>query len=205
VRVRTDQKRHEILKAARAVIEEVGYRGASMSAIAARLGGSKATLYGYFATKERLFAAAMVDAVEARGDALLALLDAQDPDLGRVLRAFGFAYLAFVTSGEIIAQSRTAIAEAAASELGKELYTLGPKRAWDAICVYLADRTAEGKLRCTAPRLAAYQLKSLIEAGIMEPQLFGVAPLFDPTEVVDSAVRVFMASYGRPAGGADET
>ncbi|MDQ2078637.1 TetR/AcrR family transcriptional regulator [Xanthobacteraceae bacterium Astr-EGSB] len=204
VRVRTDEKRHEILKAARAVIEEVGSHRASMTAIAARLGGSKATLYGYFATKERLLAAAMVDAVEARGLDLLTILNSQDTDAGRVLTAFGAAYLPFVTSAEITSLSRTAIAEAATSEFGRELYALGPQRVWAAVSAYLAGQMAEGKLRRAAPDLAAFQFKGLIEAGILEPRLFGVEPRFDPKEVVADAVAVFMASYGVPTGGADE-
>jgi AcrR family transcriptional regulator len=204
VRVRTDEKRREILRVARAVIEEVGYHRASMTAISARLGGSKATLYGYFATKERLFAAAMVDSLEARGEELLAILDTQDADVGRVLTTFGTAYLPFVTCTEIISLSRTAIAEAPTSEFGKELYALGPQRMWDAVSAYLAERMAEGRLRRASPDLAALQFKGLLEAGIMEPHWFGVRPHFEAAEVVASAVEVFMTSYGLPAGGSGE-
>jgi AcrR family transcriptional regulator len=204
VRVRTDEKRREILRAARAVIEEVGYHRASMTAISARLGGSKATLYGYFATKEQLFAAAMVDSLEARGEEMLAILNTQDADVGRVLTTFGTVYLPFVTCTEILSLSRTAIAEAPTSEFGKELYRLGPQRTWDAVSAYLADRMAEGRLRRAAPDLAALQFKGLLEAGIMEPCWYGVRPRFEATEVVAGAVRVFLAFYGLPAAGADE-
>lgn len=204
MRVRTDEKRRKILGAARAVIEEVGYHRASMTAISARVGGSKATLYGYFATKEQLFAAAMVDSLEARGEVMLAILNTRDSDVGRVLTTFGTAYLPFVTSIEIVSLSRTAIAEAPTSEFGRELYTLGPQRMWDAVSAYFAERMAEGKLRRASPDLAALQFKGLLEAGIMEPHWFGVPPRFEETEVVISAVAVFMTSYGLPASGSDE-
>ena len=56
-----DQRRDRIIQAAREVFFEVGYAGASMSMISARLGGSKATLYAYFNSKEELFAAIIRD------------------------------------------------------------------------------------------------------------------------------------------------
>ncbi|HEX7799639.1 MAG TPA: helix-turn-helix domain-containing protein, partial [Asticcacaulis sp.] len=52
-----DQRRERIIQVARSVFFEVGYAGASMSLISQRLGGSKATLYAYFNSKEDLFAA----------------------------------------------------------------------------------------------------------------------------------------------------
>ena len=52
-----DQRREAILNVAREVFFEQGYSAASMSTIAARLGGSKGTLYNYFKSKEELFEA----------------------------------------------------------------------------------------------------------------------------------------------------
>lgn len=57
MRVRTEAKRDAILEAAAEVFLEAGFEGASMSQIAARAGGSKRTLYGYFPSKEELFVA----------------------------------------------------------------------------------------------------------------------------------------------------
>jgi AcrR family transcriptional regulator len=44
MRVRTEEKRQEIVEIAARLFEELGYERTSMSAIAARVGGSKATL-----------------------------------------------------------------------------------------------------------------------------------------------------------------
>ena len=52
-----DSRREAILDAAEAVFLEVGFSAASMSMIAARVGGSKGTLYNYFKSKDELFAA----------------------------------------------------------------------------------------------------------------------------------------------------
>src|SRR5580692_404744 len=52
-----DRRRDAIVEVARQVFFEEGYAAASMSTIAARLGGSKGTLYNYFRSKEELFEA----------------------------------------------------------------------------------------------------------------------------------------------------
>src|SRR5271155_6176249 len=52
-----DERRTAILKTAHAAFLADGYAATSMSTIAARLGGSKATLYNYFGSKEELFVA----------------------------------------------------------------------------------------------------------------------------------------------------
>lgn len=61
-------KRAQIIAVAREHFFEKGFEGVSMSAIAAQLGGSKRTLWSYFASKEELFAAVVEDtAASIRG------------------------------------------------------------------------------------------------------------------------------------------
>ena len=58
-RVKSEAKRQAILDIAKATFIEQGYSNTSMSEIASRVGGSKATLYNYFSSKEDIFAAVM--------------------------------------------------------------------------------------------------------------------------------------------------
>ena len=51
------ERRSAIMDCAEDIFLEEGFQAASMSAIAARLGGSKGTLYNYFESKEELYAA----------------------------------------------------------------------------------------------------------------------------------------------------
>ena len=51
MRVRTEEKRREIVRVASDLFHDNGYERTSMSMISERLGGSKATLYGYFKSK----------------------------------------------------------------------------------------------------------------------------------------------------------
>ena len=67
-RARSDDQKHErqtaILSAARELIEELGFEGVKMSALANRAGLAKGTLYLYVRSKEELFLLLFVEALE---------------------------------------------------------------------------------------------------------------------------------------------
>jgi AcrR family transcriptional regulator len=196
MRVRTEDRRQAIMQAAMSVFREVGYERARMSEISARVGGSKATLYGYFKSKEELFAAAMLEAVEEQGEQLLNRLDPSSDDIAAVLEDFGGAYLTFLLSPQVLAVTRTAVAEGASSKLGPLLYERGPQRAWRAVAAYLTHQMAAGALPKGDAEVAAAHLKGLLEAGIMEPALYGAEPYMAQDKAVKLAVRAFLLAHG---------
>ena len=106
MRVKTDERRQSIIDAAIEVFRAEGYERASMSLIAARLGGSKTTLYGYFASKEELFAAAMGEALNRQAEKDIGALDPAEPDVMLALLKFGAAYNRLVTSEDALAVTR---------------------------------------------------------------------------------------------------
>ena len=59
----SDDRRAAMLEIARAAFLREGYAAASMAEIAAKIGGSKATLYSYFPSKKDLFAAVIEEEV----------------------------------------------------------------------------------------------------------------------------------------------
>src|SRR6202049_2358572 len=74
-----DKRREAILKVAREVFFEQGYSAASMSTIAARLGGSKGTLYNYFKNKEDLFEAQVRERCGQAADRILEVSEDGEP------------------------------------------------------------------------------------------------------------------------------
>lgn len=196
MRVKTDARRNAILAAATDIFREVGYARASMAMISVRLGGSKGTLYGYFKSKEELFGAAMMEVMKGQAAEAVRLLDASEPDIALVLRRFGMAYLALLTSADAVAIMRTAIAEGANSELGKSLYDAGCGRAWAEVKTYLTQLQGNGLLRAAESRFMTAHFKGLLEAGIIEPPLFGAEPWFDTEQSLAFAVDAFLRAYG---------
>src|ERR1035437_5854149 len=99
-----DERRENILKVAREVFFEQGYTAASMSTIAARLGGSKGTLYNYFKSKEELFEAQVREMCGAAADRILEV--SADGTPVETLTRLGTQYLQHLFSQETVQMFR---------------------------------------------------------------------------------------------------
>ena len=200
MRVKCDSRRQCIMDVAKKLFRDVGFDRASMAQISALVGGSKATLYSYFSSKEELFAAAMMDTMIDEGMKMLALLDPNEPDVAKVLGRFAKAYLEFLSRPEGLNCVRTSIAHGASGELGRMLYKQGPKMGWTQIAGYLEQVMERGLLRKAQPCPAAFQLKGLLEAGYIYPLLFGADPELPLEESAALAVDTFLRAYAPEEG-----
>lgn len=195
MRVMTDTRRQAIIEIAIGLFREVGYERASMAEISARLGGSKATLYKYFPSKEDLFSAAMLAAVETRGLELCRLLDPETDDMRATLLKYGKAFVELVGGADVLAITRTAVAEGANSRLGAMLYAHGPRRGLMDIVAFVERQQERGILRAADARQVALHLKALLEAGLVEPLLYGTQREYAAGVAVAAAVDAFLRAY----------
>lgn len=200
MKVRTDAKRDEILEVARAAFLELGYERTSMAEISARVGGSKATLYGYFPSKEALFLA-IVDRLGERyiSPALARLEESTDEDVRTALRRFGEQFLGFVTTSEAVATYRVVLSEAARSEIGRAFFQAGPKQSNDAMARYLSGAMDRGQLRKADASVAALHLMALLAHGEMwEHYFMAELPTVSRAQIkriVERAVDAFLGGY----------
>ena len=126
---RRDQRREAILKIAKDVFLDEGYAAASMSTIAARLGGSKGTLYNYFKSKDELFAAYIQEACSKVADTFGHGINDQEP-VEVVLQRVGEAFLTHIYSEWALSNLRVLVGEARrAPELTQAFYDAGPAMA----------------------------------------------------------------------------
>lgn len=201
MRVRTEAKRESILETAAEVFMEMGYERTSMSEIAARMGGSKATLYSYFPSKEELFFEVMQHKVGAEVEPMFQELPSMAHENPRELLAkLGERLLVAITAPDAIAVRRMVIAEAAKSDIGRQFWKFGPQQAVDAMEVYLAKATALGLLDVKDPKSAAQHVLALLSSEIDWRWIFGLQQTFTRAEIkqaVTRAVDVFLAAYGR--------
>lgn len=169
-----------------------------MSEIAAQLGGSKATLYSYFPSKEALFVEVLLESGRMHGEAAFAELT-ESSDIVSGLERFGERHLAFVLGQEPTATHRLAIAEGSRSELGREFYRRGPAQMLALLAERLRGAIQTGALKDEDPVLMAQQLKALYEADLLERRLYGdlqdIAGL-DLAAASRRAVAIFMSYYG---------
>jgi AcrR family transcriptional regulator len=170
MKVRTEARRNAIVEVATELFKEMGYERASMNELAKRFGGSKATLYGYFPSKEELFVA-VVEAVatghllEATQELAADVAADGQPALEARLKRFGERMLKVLTHDEsALAVYRMVVAEAARSDVGKLFYDAGPAAAMEALTGLMAAAMDRGELRNSDPKVAASHFAALVTA-----------------------------------------
>lgn len=202
MRTKTEEKRQAILDIAATTFGELGFERTSMSEICARLGGSKATIYNYFPSKEALFLEVMFQASEADFQNTMLALAAEGEDLPAALRTFGRRFLTLLYSPEVTAVRRLLVAESERSQIGARCYEQGPQRGNALIGQFLQSAMQQGQLRAAAPELATRQLLALLEAELIERFMFQHLPLPDTAErnqCADRAIEAFLRLYGPAA------
>src|SRR5208283_3474800 len=208
---KSDEKRQMILESAYRLFRTQGFDGTSMAEVVSQVGGSKATLYSHFPSKEELFVECMMAALENYMSDTLKHLDASRSDPQAALRNFGTSVLNFICSPEQVEVRRLMIAEAARSGTGK-LFFDKITALRSQISSFLAACMASGLLRRDDPELAADHLAALLEAEILEPLLLHVreaAPDEKETALAaQRAVAAFLRAYApatRPVTAATGT
>lgn len=197
-----DAKRQAILDTAYRLFRTQGFDATSISEITAEVGGSKATIYSHFASKEELFVECMTAAIEDYITGAVAQLDASGTDPGAALREFGAKILNFGSSPDMVSVRRLIIAEAGRSGIGR-LFFAKIVALRTHVAQLLSKFMASGALRPDDAGFAASQLRALLEAEVVEPLLLHVredSPDQQEIELAaDRAVAAFLRAYA-PAG-----
>ncbi len=192
-------RRNEILDVAAEIFLDQGYAAASMSAIAARLGGSKGTLYNYFTSKEELFRAHIERQCALSAENIFAG-EAGEEDLAALLTDLGMRYLTRLSSDDMMRHLRTVIAEAGRNpEIGAIFFESGPGRGRARLAAIFERAAANGRLEAPDPLLAADQFLALCQATTFKRRQFNVGKTPTPDQIrkdVEAAVATFMAAYG---------
>jgi AcrR family transcriptional regulator len=192
-----EERREAIMAVAREVFFEHGYSDTSMSAIAARLGGSKGTLYNYFRSKEELFEALVRERCGTAATFILASTAESSPT--ETLRLFGERYLTHLYSEQTVKLFRILVAESRRNpELGRMFYEVGPARGRKGLESYLQAAKARGLVEPSDCALAADQFLSLCKGPAHLQFLLNLIPPPSPQEIrlhVERAVGAFMTLY----------
>jgi len=195
---RRNDRRDAILAVAYDSFLEHGYAATSMSAIAATLGGSKATLWSYFPSKAALFEAVLDQATTAFREQMIPLL-APGADIGTTLRSFCLRFIEKVTSPEAVALYRLVHGEAGRfPEVGEIFYDRGPGTTYRLLGNFLGAAMERGALRAADPVRAAKVLITLCFVGSHQQVLLGLVDGPDPAALATdagAAVDIFLRAY----------
>ena len=198
-RIDRDSRREAILDVAAELFMDVGYSATSMSAIAARVGGSKGTLYNYFKGKEDLFAAC-VERFCAEQQEVMDDLIVQAADVRSGLTALGRTLLVLAVTGFGQRNFTLIAAEAGrAPEIGRAFYEAGPQRGAAQVTRLIESASRSGQLRDCDAVVSAHQFIAMCQNRLFKARLCNYGP--EPTEAeidaeVAAAVETFMAAFG---------
>jgi AcrR family transcriptional regulator len=204
MRVRTEDKRREIIEIAAQAFEELGYDRTSMSLISQRVGGSKATLYGYFKSKEELLLACLYVDISSQAGTMMDMM-LRAPTLREGLIQLGTAYLTRRLSPRPISNVRIVATQPEELGIGKEFYATILRPAWQNFSDRLARLMEVGILRRADPWTVAMQWKGLLETDMFDRRLMGAIREGDPKEIHEAAVHaadILLKVYGNE-GAAD--
>jgi len=200
---RRDQRREAILNIAQDVFLEEGYAATSMSTIAARLGGSKGTLYNYFKSKDELFAAYVQAACGrvAEETFVRGLID--DESVEVVLQRVGEKLLAHIYSDWSVRTFRLIVTEATrAPELAQIFYQAGPAMGRELLSAYFERANRRGALKIDDFGRAAEHFLGLCKGEAHFRLVLNLIPSPSASEIratVAAAVSAFVSLYGPDA------
>ena len=191
---RTSRKREAVLEAASFLFCAEGYANASMDAVAARAGVSKATLYAHFPSKQQLF----VEVMSAYVDDYIRLpegfLDLPTP---QGLRLIAERFTTMITSPGAMAVHRAVMTEGHLfPEMVDAFRAAGPRRVHGVVADYFRAQMARGRLNVPDPELTASLFLHLVKGETHIRALIGSSICTRPlAEVMDEAIRIILAAY----------
>ena len=222
MRRRTEAKRNAILSVARQLFRKKGYQNTSMSEITEKVGGSKATIYGYFKSKKLLFEAVMkgasLDKSAAKRSAdspvpivpmenyrqMILIMDEltnSTDDVETTLKRFSKSFVTTICQPEFLEIYRLAVEAAGRTEIGSLFYEGGPRHALSTMEAYLQNCMDQGKMPKSDAKLASHHFFGLIRSGGFEFLLFNPGKPMRNTEITEKvhyAVEIFLKAYGNP-------
>lgn len=173
MRQKTEEKRQQILNVASSLFLKHGLEAVSMSQIAAEVGGSKSTIYGYFKDKEELFLEVVLSGIQRMVENASSALD-QRLSLFAKLQILGVKYLTFILSDDTIALRRIMHATSSLGEAGRAAYHQIIHSSWEHVADLIASAMKAGLLKEGDSWQAAMQLKCLFEFDLVDRRLLNI-------------------------------
>jgi AcrR family transcriptional regulator len=198
---RGDAKRRAILDVAGDVFRERGYAAASMSEIAAKVGGSKGTLYNYFRSKEELFSAFITGTCQGLAETYFDRLPpiGEGKPVRESLIDLGVSLMEFLQTPQIVAMHRLVTAEVGRfPEIGLIFYEAGPKNGERRFTEYFERAIAAGRFPADNAHMLGQRLKDLVMSDLYLRFQWGVLAHIDPTELrehVAASVQIFLRAF----------
>ncbi len=195
-----ERRRQAILDAAWSLFREKGYAAVSVDEIISVSGGSKSTLYKIFGSKEGI----LKILTESFAEDMIREMDLPfkpGQTARERLRHVGLYVGKQALSEYAVSHHRLAVSNARDfPEIARLWYDFGPGRTMKGMADYLRKETEAGRLKIEDPERAATFFLAMVIFKDNMTMLIGAGPpsSSELESIVDEAVNVFLAAYGKP-------
>lgn len=169
-----------------------------MSQVAARLGGSKGTLYSYFDSKEALFEALVTDSCTRNRSAMFDIPDGLGFEAS--LTAFARAYIRLINSDWAVRMFQAVAAEARRRpEIGRLFFETGPAAALSRLAEWISAEAGHGRIDVDDAALAGETFAAICRGSLHLRRMLAQAPEPDAETIETAATRAvsqFLRLYG---------
>lgn len=191
-RMKADQRRQEIIRAATEVFARNGFGGSTTREIAENAGISEAMIYSHFRNKQDLYTA-IIDERLQESEPLYYPLDAmRNKDDPRVFVTIVSNYLR--RHSEDTTFLRLLLFSALEGHELASMFVAGPVRKFfEFLSDYIRERIDEGALKPINPEITSRCLLGMVHYFVLLREVLGDETLspIDPAEVIETVVNVF--------------
>ncbi|WP_220760082.1 MULTISPECIES: TetR/AcrR family transcriptional regulator [unclassified Shewanella] len=194
---RSEQKREQILQAAKELFCEQGFPNTSMDEVAKLAGVSKQTVYSHFGCKDDLFVASIESKCLVHGVNQELLSDPLTPEVSLALFAKHFGEV--ITSPEAITVFKACVSQSDSHPKISELfYSAGPKHILGLLAEYLAKVSEVGDYQFNNPHHCAVRLCLMVFGEVRMRLDLGLDVsdlLAEREQYINDTVEMFLKAY----------
>jgi AcrR family transcriptional regulator len=191
-RMKADERRQGIIRAAMEVFAKNGFGGSTTREIAENAGISEAMIYSHFRNKEDLYSA-IIDEKLQESEPLYYPLDAiRNRDDQRVFSTIVSNYLH--RHGEDTTLLRVLLFSALEGHELASMFVAGPVRKFfEFLADYIRERIDEGAFKPVNPVIASRCLLGMVHYFVLLQKIFGDVTLnpIDPSAATETIVNIF--------------
>ena len=191
-RMKADERRQEIIRAAMEVFARNGFGGSTTREIAENAGISEAMIYSHFRNKQELYAA-IIDEKLQESEPLYYPLDAmRNKDDPRVFTTIVENYLR--RHSEDTTFLRLLLFSALEGHELASMFVAGPVRKFfEFLADYIGERIEEGALKPVNPEISSRCLLGMVHYFVLVREIFGddTLKLVDQNEAIETIVNLF--------------
>ena len=195
MRRKTEAKRQDILEGAARVFQKRGFTEATIDDVAREIGGSKATIYNYFASKDQLLKEVLITGYRPVMAHFRSLLAGEGRARER-LSAFASLYLAAINNEYGVQTLRLMASEVGRSDLGMQIAAEPELDVWRAVEATIAEAIAQREIDDAGAAHLTAIFRALVHGGshfdlVTGRSKSGGDPVRESAAAVDTLFRAY--------------